>query len=298
MQSTIVFISVLMSLKHLLLAAAYQPLKLGNALMRQVSSHSGGRLRVLIYHDIARADETRFVAQLCWLRRSWRFITPASFTSMIAGDLPVTADCLLLTFDDGFASNRRIAETVLNPLGIKALFFIVSEFAALSPTADWRSFICENISPGLQPGAVPSHWRNMGWDDLAYLLETGHSIGAHTANHARLSQVPAADLVAEIICSANVLERKLNTKIDHFAYTFGDLSSFSPSALATARSRFKFIYTGLRGNNVGGVATWAIRRDGIAPSDSLSLVGALLEGGADRYYAASLATYESWGRGA
>ena len=286
-----------MSLKHRLLAAAYQPLKQRNALLRLVSGHHGGRLRVLLYHDIAPTDEARFAAQLRWLSRSWRFITPSDFSAMISGEEAVVEDCLLLTFDDGFASNRQIAETVLNPMGIKALFFIVSEYAVLSDTADWRGFVAQNIYPGLQPENVPAHWRNMRWDDLAYLLETGHSIGAHTAHHARLSQVAPVDLAAEIILSADVLEQKLGiNKVEHFAYTFGDLASFSPVALAVARSRFQFIYTGLRGLNASGVAPWAIRRDTMAANDSLSLVGALLEGGADHFYAASLATYESWGQ--
>lgn len=284
-----------MSLKHRLLAAAYQPLKLSNALLRQMGGHQGGRLRVLLYHDITPADEARFATQLRWLSRTWRFITPSSFASMIAGEESVPEDCLLLSFDDGFASNRRIAETVLNPMGIKALFFIVSEFAALSDTADWRGFVAQNIYPSLQPEDVPAHWRNMSWDDLAYLLETGHSIGCHTANHARLSQVASEDLEAEIIGSADVLERRLGIKVEHLAYTFGNLASFSKAALVVARSRFKYIYTGLRGDNASGVPSWAIRRDAIAATDPLSLVGALLEGGADRLYADNLAEYESWG---
>lgn len=285
-----------MALKHRLLAAAYQPLRMRNALLRQAGIHQGGRLRVLLYHDIAPGDEAQFEAQLRWLSRTWRFITPAHFIEMVSGEVPVLDDCLMLTFDDGFASNRRIVETVLNPMGIKALFFIVSEFAALKESADWRGFISQNIYPSLQPEFVPAHWQNMGWNDLAYLLKTGHSIGAHTAHHARLSQVVPADLVAEIILSADVLEQKLSSEVGHFAYTFGDLASFSPAALEVARRRFKFIYTGLRGINTGSVAPWAIRRDAIAANDSLSLIGALLEGGADRRYALDLASYESWGQ--
>ena len=286
-----------MSIKHRFLAAAYQPLKLGNELLRKVSGHHGGRLRVLLYHDIAPTDEARFEAQLRWLSRYWRFVTPSDFAAMIFGDEPVVEDCLLLTFDDGFSSNRQIAETVLNPMGIKALFFIVSEYAVMSDTADWRGFVAQNIYPGIEPEKIPAQWRNMCWDDLAYLLETGHSIGAHTAHHARLSQVAPVDLAEEIISSADVLEQKLGiNKVEHFAYTFGDLASFSPVALSVARSRFKFIYTGLRGLNASVVAPWAIRRDTMTANDSLSLVGALLEGGADRFYTTSLAIYESWGQ--
>jgi peptidoglycan/xylan/chitin deacetylase (PgdA/CDA1 family) len=286
-----------MSLKHQLLAAAFQPLRLRNTVLRRAMGKRGGRLRVLLYHDIAPADESRFAAQLSWLSRSWRFISPDEFSAIVSADLEVQEDCLMLTFDDGFASNRRVAETVLNPMGIKALFFVISKFVALSDKEDWRSFVAQNICyPTLQPNEVPSHWRNMTWSDLNYLLESGHSIGAHTAHHARLSQVPNENLVAEIILSADTLEKNLGSKILHFAYTFGDLASFSPAALAVAHTRFKFIYTGLRGINASGVPSWAIRRDAIAATDSLALMGALLEGGADWMYARSLAEYVSWGK--
>lgn len=286
-----------MSFKHQLLAAAYHPLRLGNALRRRATAQQGGRLRVLLYHDISPVDESRFAAQLRWLSRSWRFITPDQFVSIVSANQEVQEDSLLLTFDDGLASNRRVAETVLNPMGIKALFFVVSEFAALSATADWRSFVARNIYPALPPEEIPSHWHNMTCDDLGHLLESGHSIGAHTAHHARLSQVSNQDLAEEIILSADMLEQKLGCKIRHFAYTFGDLASFSPAALAVARTRFDFIYTGLRGINARGVPPWAIRRDAMAATDSLELVGALLEGGADHLYQCSLDTYESWGSG-
>ena len=286
-----------MSFKHQLFAAAYKPLKLGNAVWRRAMGKEGGRLRVLLYHDIAPADESLFAAQLSWLSRSWRFISPDEFSTIVSNNLVVQEDCLMLTFDDGFASNRRVVETVLNPMGIKALFFVVSEFVKLSGEEDWRRFVARNICyPTLQPNEVPSHWRNMSWNDLNYLLESGHSIGAHTAHHARLSQVPNEDLVSEIYLSADTLEQKLGSKISHFAYTFGDLASFSPAALAVARTRFKFIYTGLRGINDSSVAPWAIRRDAMAANDSLALIGALLEGGVDWKYARSLAEYGSWGK--
>ncbi len=284
-----------MSLKHRLLASVYHPLRVGNALLRQAGSRPSGRLRVLLYHDIAPQEEERFADHVRWLARSWRFVDPQQFARMVSGEEPVREDSLLLTFDDGFASNRRVVEKLLNPLGIHALFFVVSGFAGLSGKEDWRRFVASNIHPGMKPEDVPAHWRNMTWDDLAYLLETGHSIGGHTANHAHLSQVAAENLEAEIIGSADLLERRLGVKIEHFAYTFGNLASFSPAALAVARGRFKYIYTGLRGDNADGAPPWAIRRDCIAPVDPLSLVGAFLEGGADLLYARHLAKYESWG---
>jgi hypothetical protein len=91
------------------------------------------------------------------------------------------------------------------------------------------------------------------------------------------------------------LERKLGVKVDCFAYTFGNLNSFSQAALSEARHRFPFIFTGMRGDNARGVPPWALRRDAMAAVDSLSLVGALLEGGADLFYSRNLEKYEQWG---
>jgi peptidoglycan/xylan/chitin deacetylase (PgdA/CDA1 family) len=285
-----------MLVKHQLLSVLYHPLKNYNRLLGSLTGKKGNRLRVLLYHDIKPADQRSFEAQLLWLSRSWKFISPNDFGKIISGEMPILKDSLLLTFDDGFYSNRKIAEMVLNPMGIKALFFIVSEFPSLSKPEDLHFFISQNIYPDIKLDDVPVHLRNMSWNDLEYLIKTGHSIGAHTANHARLTKMSKANLEREIILSANTMEQKLGLKIEHFAYTFGNLASFSPEALALARRRFKYIYTGLRGFNNSGVQPWAIRRDAMNANYSFSLLGAILEGAADFVYSSDLTIYESWGK--
>ena len=177
---------------------------------------------------------------------------------------------------------------------IKCGMTIVSNFSKLSKAHDWRRFVAQHIDPGLRPEDVPVSKQNMSIDDLKFLNNTGHSIGAHTADHTRLSDTLGDVLNREIVDSADYLEQKIGIKIEHFAYTFGDLSSFTPEALAIASHRFKYIHTGLRGDNSLKTPPWAIRRDSLSPSDPLYLLGALLEGGADRFYLSSLNEYESW----
>lgn len=285
-----------MSLKHSLLATSYTPLKIYNSLLHKISGKPSARLRVLLYHGINPKDEICFEAQLRWLSKSWRFVTPYQFAAMMDGHMPVQEDSLLITFDDGFISNLGITENILNPMGIQALFFIVSNFSLLSAKDNWRGFIAKNIYPTMKPQNIPDFWKNMSIDDLKFIIDNGHTIGGHTSNHRRLSEIMNQDLEEEIVNSADFLEQKLSVKIEHFAYTFGDLASFTPSALAVARSRFKYIHTGMRGDNSGMRNSWAIRRDSLSANDSKSLVGAFLEGGADRFYSSDLATYESWCR--
>ena len=72
------------------------------------------------------------------------------------------------------------------------------------------------------------------------------------------------------------------------------MSYFNKDALHIARSRFPYVYTGMRGNNAKREIPWAIRRDTIAIDDSFHLMGSFLEGIADFRYKHDLNTYESW----
>ena len=284
-----------MSLHHRLLAGAYYPLKLAKSIGRPLGLTSPNRLRVLLYHDIAPHDQVNFAAQLRWLARSWNFVSAEDFAAMVSGGEPIRGSNLLLTFDDGFASNRVVAEQVLNPMGIRALFFVVSELVALEDRDEARQFIARHIEPGSRAHELPCHLYNMGWSDLEALLEQGHCVGGHTRTHARLSRINAEpDLDREIIASADTLTHHLGVPIEHFAYTFGNLASFSDKALSVARRRFRFIYSGLRGDNAGGVSPYALRREVVTAQYSMALLGAFLEGAADFHYAQSRAQLGSW----
>lgn len=292
-----------MSLHHHILAAAYYPLRTLKAVGRSIGLAPENQLRVLLYHDIAPVDQANFAAQLRWLQGSWNFVSVGQFESMVCGKEQIHGRNLLLTFDDGFTSNRVVAEEVLKPLGIQALFFAVSGLVGITDRLEARRLIAERIYPGTRAEELPAHWCNMGWSDLEALLEQGHAIGCHTGTHARLSDVDSLDgLEREITSSADTLEQRLGVSIDHFSYTFGNLASFSEKALAVARRRFRFIYSGLRGDNAQGVSPFALRRDSAEFQDAHSnytvfsnrLLGAFLEGAADTHYAPSRARLDAW----
>lgn len=284
-----------MSASHRLLVPAYHCARALRAVRHRLGRPSPPQLRVLIYHDIAPEDLSRFEEQLRWLGTSWRFVTPEQFAAMITGAAPIVGRNLLLTFDDGYASNRAVAEAVLRPMRISALFFVVPGFTSLEDPEATREFIASRILPGARASELPSHLRNMRWSDLEALLEQGHSVGAHTETHARLSGIRShGDLTSEIVTSADLLSRRLGVSIDHFAYPFGDLASLSEHALDIARSRFCFVYSGLRGDNAGGVSPFALRRDAINPGEPRAILGAWVEGAADLRYARSRGRLDRW----
>lgn len=292
-----------MSVHHSILSQTYYPLKLAKVIGKSLNLSSKNRLRVLLYHDIPPQEQDRFAEQLRWLAHRWTFISPNKFEKMIYGEEPIHGFNLLLTFDDGFSSNRIVAEQILNPMGIQALFFVVSDLVAIEDPLQARDFISKNLYPDSTLEKAPKNWNNMSWNDLSALLEQGHTIGCHTRTHKRLSQIISNhELEQEIITSADIIEKKLGMTIKHFSYPFGDLTSFSEPALAIARKYFRFVHSGLRGDNAKARSPFAIRRDSAATQDnyfnykifSKNLMGAFLEGAADFKYKKDISLLDQW----
>jgi len=275
--------------------------------LRKVSIKVGfigsNRLRVLVLHDIPPNQELALKKQLQELQKKWNIVSPEKFEKMISGSEPIKDNNLLITFDDGLISNRIVAEKVLNPLGIKAIFFVVTDFIDIKNVDESHQFIADNIVPKATKEEIPLHWYNMQWEDLSALIEQGHTIGSHTKKHTRLSSCNNKDeLIEELVISADYIESKLGTKVEHFAYTFGNIQSFSNAAMEVARSQFSFVYSGVRGNNNNNVSPLAIRRD-VAAYQLLNneyrlcddkLLKTFLDGIADLRYIGARRKLDSW----
>jgi peptidoglycan/xylan/chitin deacetylase (PgdA/CDA1 family) len=292
-----------MSFHHKLLIITRPIQKVARKIGCKLGFISPNRLRVLLYHDISFEEEESFYNQLVWLKKNWNIVTPLQFEEMISGKNPIIGNNLLITFDDGLASNRVVAEKILNPMGIKAIFFVISEFIKIKDHLEARKFVSKYIIPESNIKDIPNNWRNLQWHDLSALISQGHAIGHHTKMHKRLSEcISESELEEEIVLSAKEMAFKLDIEIKHFAYTFGDIDSFSKEALLLASSKFNFVHSGLRGNNEKYNSPLAIRRD--AATSQLSnneyiifnnkLLDAFLDGFADFRYISSRKKLDSW----
>ena len=274
------------------LGGLYFPLRFRNKVARGMKWAPPARLRVLSYHDMPQDSEWLFEQQLRWIMKSWKIVAPECFAAMIGGREPIEQDSLLLTFDDGTLSNLDVATRILDPLGVQALFFVVAQYAM--ERDNWREFASERITLSHDPAGLPGNFQNMSLDDLKRLLSMGHSIGSHTASHARLSELSGAALREEIVTGGDFLEDALDTPIQHFAYPFGNFESLSAEASRIARERFSYVYSGMRGDNSVSPLSWHILRDSNDPHDSLWYTGACLEGGADFLYTKKARICRSW----
>ena len=104
-------------------------------------------IRVLIYHDFKSDFEIKhFKDQILSLKKEYEFISPDEFEEYL-NNKPIKGEKILITFDDGFKSNRIVAEKVLNKLNIKALFFIISDFVGAKKNTSRYNSIMRNIYP-------------------------------------------------------------------------------------------------------------------------------------------------------
>jgi peptidoglycan/xylan/chitin deacetylase (PgdA/CDA1 family) len=292
-----------MSLHHKILTYTNPTMRLMRNVGVKLGIVKNNHLRVLIFHDIPPSQEEAFQRQLAWIQRNRTIVSPEKFEKMISGEEPVIGENILVTFDDGFISNRVVAEKILNPMGIKAVFFVVSDFVEIKDRDEAHQFVANHIFPGAIKEDIPQGWYNMQWSDLEALLEQGHTIGGHTKRHTRLSDgVPKEELIEELITSAIYVEKNLGNQVEHFAYTFGDIDSFCQDALSVASSKFKYIYSGVRGDNVESVSPLAIRRDMASSLDASyetalfknNLLDAFLAGAADFHYKEPRKRLDSW----
>ena len=56
-----------------------------------------------------------------------------------------------------------------------------------------RNFLRTYILPCKNSPIPSDHWANLTPTDIKYLLDQGHTIGAHTANHQCLTQLSPSD---------------------------------------------------------------------------------------------------------
>jgi peptidoglycan/xylan/chitin deacetylase (PgdA/CDA1 family) len=185
-----------------------------------VSPGSGDRIvAILSYHKIGKPSvpdwdtwfhipEAIFANQLSYLHANgWHVISLEVFLRSLT-----VPDCLprrsvLLTFDDGYQSMRRVALPWLVEFGYPAVIFVPTDFIG---GHNW--FDTDN-----EPEDIICNW-----DDLRELECCGVSVQSHGASHQAFSELELAQQREELMRSKAVLEEGLSKPVNVFAYPYGD----------------------------------------------------------------------------
>lgn len=177
---------------------------------------------VLVYHNVRPLQEgTRqrtfdiepnvFEAQmLLLLYNGYTVVSLRTLVDALIGQSPLPKRAVVITFDDGWATQFQYAFPVLARLGFTATFFV------------FTSPICRDA-------------RFMTWHQLRQMLDAGMSIGSHSRTHPYLTRSDA--LTNEVTGSRRDIERELGCAPDFFAYPFGEFNEVLAAAVREAGYR-------------------------------------------------------------
>ena len=178
-----------------------------------------GEIPILMYHKInpdpcagglgLRVPPAKFAEQMEYLaRHGYQTVSLAEAAAWIKGEGKLPARPVVLTFDDGYLDNYQYAFPVLKKYGFTATVFVVAGCAGGTNAFDVRA------------GRQPEN-RLAGWPELAEMARSGITIGAHTLDHPRLTEVPPEEALRQIKRSREVIEKKLNRPVLFFSYPYG-----------------------------------------------------------------------------
>lgn len=162
------------------------------------------------------------------------FINIEEAVDLIIQKRQVNYPLVAFTFDDGFMDCYSMIAPVLENFGINAAFFINPNFA--EGDVDYIHNFTEHIV--LTPDKAP-----MRWEEIQKLHNRGHIIGAHTMDHYMINTEDTKELEYQIGNCKLIIEEKLGTSCDYFAFPYGKLKHVNAKALDIACDNYKYVFS-------------------------------------------------------
>lgn len=174
---------------------------------------------VIMYHRVVRdiseagrhgiyVTEEQFESHMKYLKqRGYQTLTFEEAVNL--NRLDRNKKYIIITFDDGYTDNYKLAFPILKKYGFKAVIFLVAGL-------DYNKWDCTS----------PDEPR-LGFMNKEQLLEMQHygiEFGVHTMTHPDLTKLSCEEAQKEIFQSRDILEEKLGKKLKTFAYPYGALN--------------------------------------------------------------------------
>jgi peptidoglycan/xylan/chitin deacetylase (PgdA/CDA1 family) len=187
------------------------------------------RKLVLLYHSIGGgAEATRteaFRGHLDIVAATARLI---SLRDMLEGRTGLGL-AVAVTFDDGYATLRDHAAAVLADFGAAATAFL--NVGEIADGARRQS--------SAEAGYYPDE-RFLSWGDIDALRAARWQFGSHGVHHLDLVRADAGTVDHELAASKSLLERRLGTECDMFAYPWGRNNKSLRNRIRAAGYRYAF----------------------------------------------------------
>lgn len=137
----------------------------------------------------------------------WHIVDHESFVDGLRGERTLPERTAMVTFDDGYASMLHNAAPVLEEFDAPGVLFVPTDYVGHTNIFD------QDNEP---------EERMCTWDELRELRDRGWSIQSHSKTHATFSSLTPDARRIELEEPKAQLEEELETRIDGFAFPYGD----------------------------------------------------------------------------
>ena len=250
--------------------------------LNKINLNKKDTLRVLMYHDIKKNEYEKVDKQIKLFKQdNWNFLTPEDFLKFKLRKKKIRGKNLLITFDDGFFSNKVLSEKILSKYGIKGVFFLPTDFIISKKRSQKIKFVRKNLK--LNNYKFIDKKISLNKKDIKKLSKSNNFIGGHTFSHTPTNEVKNKNLLKkEIVESANVLEKIIKKRIIFFAFPFGTQEDIDLRSFKYARKNYKLIFSAIRGDNQNNKII--IFRDNITPNFNKFFIITIVNGFFDFLY--------------
>lgn len=249
--------------------------------------HAADNLRVTLTHHVPPRDLQNLARLIDHLGSERTLVDAGQVVRSYAHETVPTIEgkCLAITFDDGLLSSFHAAQSILNPRGIKAIFFIPTMILDLSSPEQMRDFFRHNVYRRPSGELPPDKCMTMSAKHLLELHDQGHMVLPHTHSHASLDSLTTSeDIDRELRMPMLILEDMLQSPIDGFAFPVGTERVVSGFAYEAVRRLYSVCFTGLGGVNTATTDRHCLYRDCVHPYYHREHVANVTAGSYDLFY--------------
>jgi peptidoglycan/xylan/chitin deacetylase (PgdA/CDA1 family) len=173
---------------------------------------------ILLYHSITDAADRRFrrwtVApglfgeQMAYLAEAgYHTVTVSEYGRWLRREQDLPPKTVVITFDDGFGDFATDALPVLRSHGLTSTLYLSTSY--LGGTSRWLAASGEGDRPMLD------------WVDLDAIRGDDLELGAHGHTHRMFDTLPLAEATEDIARSKHLIEERLGSAAESFAYPHG-----------------------------------------------------------------------------
>lgn len=149
-------------------------------------------------HNALTLSASEFEAQIAYLHKAgYNAITPNQLVDYLQYGKELPPSPILITFDDGYEDNYRVAYPILQKYHFAATIFLITDF-------------------------VGNNGRYLSWKQVKEMRDNGFCFESHTLSHILLPSASDEEVRSQLIKSREAMEWRLGRKVEYLAYPGGE----------------------------------------------------------------------------